>query len=239
MSMEKHLMLIFVVCLSVTDAFPQGEIDNEIKEFYRNERTLALEVNSQGWGFGFRYGRRINGTKKQLYSIDAISVRHLREVKLSTQTGRFIYGKLNSLYSIQATTGLQKEHFRKFDKGGVAIRSILQAGISTAFIIPYYYLVYNKDGEKEPSRYNPDNTDIYSRAFLYGIPETKILPGIATRIATNFEFSKTDKKIQALELGIHAHAYISKIRLMASNDARFWFVNLFIAYRFGKIIGRK
>lgn len=234
------LLATFLGFVSIEGCFSQGELDNETKEFYRNEKTLALEANSQGWGFGVRYGKRQDGFRKKLYEISFTTVRHPQEIKLSGQGGRFVYGKLNNLYSLQAMIGRQKEHYGKFDKGGVAIRSVIAAGISAAIVKPYYYIVFDKDGKKTSAQYNLDNTDIYARApYFYGIGNTYLSPGICARSAVNFEFGRSDKKIQALELGIAAHAYAQEIRLMATEDSRFWYVNLFIAYRFGKITGKK
>lgn len=223
----------------VTGCFSQGELDNEIKEFYRNEQTLALEANSQGWGFGFRYGQRLDGFSKRLYDVSFITARHAREVKLAGEAGRFVYGKLNSMYSLQASAGKLKEHFGKFDRGGVAIRSVVQAGACLAIIKPYYYIVYNHAGKKVPAQYSADNTDIFAKApYFYAIEKTHFLPGICARASASFEFGRTDKYIKALELGITGHVYPQKIQLMATEDNHFWFVNVFAAYRIGRIIGR-
>lgn len=237
--LRKTLITTIFLNVGVLTAFSQGEIDSEIKEFYRNEQTLALEANSQGWGFGFRYGRRIDGFRKRLYDVSFTSVRHAREVKLSGEVGRFVYGKLNNMYSIQTMWGQQKEHFGKFDRGGVAIRSVIQAGACVAIVKPYYYIMFNNDGDKVPALYSADNTDIFAKApYFYGVEGTNLVPGICARVASSFEFGRTDKRIQALEFGISGHIYPQEIPIMATEDNRFWFVNLFAAYRFGRIVGR-
>lgn len=237
--MRKILLAALLFNLMLTEAFPQGEIDEEIKEIYRNERTLAFEVNSRGWGFGFRYGKHQNAFKKTIYQGSFSTLKDLRDVKLTNQTGRFSYGKLNSFYSIQTGYGIQKEHFSKFDKGGVAICTVISAGPCAGIVKPYYYIVFNAEGDKEPSRYTPNNTSIYSSApFFYAIKESYIVPGLCFRAAASFEFSKTDKKVKAFELGANIHAYSEKIPLMATDDNRYWFVVLFFNYRFGKITGR-
>lgn len=238
--MKKLTILALLISAVSFNAFSQGEIDTETKEFYRNERTLAFEVNSRGWGFGFRYGKRLTAFSKRLFETSFITVKHLREIKVSNETGRFVYGKLNSLYSLQAVTGYQKEHFGKFDKGGVSIRSVFQGGLCLGIVKPYYYIVYDDDGEKVPTQYTLDNTDIYSKApYFHNIGSSYFLPGVCAKVAVNFEFSKTDLKVKALEFGINGHAYPAVITLMATEDNTWWYVNLFIAYRFGKIVGRK
>ncbi len=240
---DRHLLrTLFAAVLvngCISGGFSQGELDNEIKEFYRNEQTLALEANSQGWGFGFRYGRRQDGFRKRLYDVSFTTVRHAREVKLAGEAGRFVYGKLNSMYSLQATVGQQKEHFGKFDRGGVAIRSVVQAGACVAIVKPYYYIMFNSDGEKVAAQYSADNTDIYAKApYFYGIGQSYFMPGACARASASFEFGRTDKRIKALELGIAGHIYPQVIKLMATEDNRFWFVNVFAAYRIGRIVGR-
>ena len=64
----------------------------------------------------------------------------------------------------------------------------------------------------------------------------KSLPGIYAKGGFNFEYSKEDKVIHAVEIGAQINAFPKKIPIMASNDNKMIFFSLFVSYRFGVII---
>jgi hypothetical protein len=79
--------------------------------------------------------------------------------------------------------------------------------------------------------------DIYSKApFTKGLSETKILPGLFAKVGFNFEYSKEDKIIHAVEIGGQINVFPKKIPIMASSDNKAIFFSLFVSYRFGMII---
>ena len=79
--------------------------------------------------------------------------------------------------------------------------------------------------------------DIYSKAaFTKGLSETKILPGLYVKGGFNFEYSKEDKVIHAIELGVQVNAFPKTIPIMASTDNKAIFFSLFVSYRFGVIV---
>ncbi len=52
----------------------------------------------------------------------------------------------------------------------------------------------------------------------------------------NFEYSKEDKVIHAVELGAQINAFPKEIPIMAGTDNKAIFFSLFVSYRFGVII---
>jgi len=52
----------------------------------------------------------------------------------------------------------------------------------------------------------------------------------------NFEYSKEEKLIHAVEAGISFSAFTKKIPIMATTDNKALYFSLFISYRFGVII---
>ena len=52
----------------------------------------------------------------------------------------------------------------------------------------------------------------------------------------NFEYSKEDKVIHAIELGVQVNAFPKTIPIMASTDNKAIFFSLFVSYRFGVIV---
>ena len=79
--------------------------------------------------------------------------------------------------------------------------------------------------------------DIYSRAsFTKGLNETKVMPGLYAKGGFNFEYSKEDKIIHAIEIGAQINAFPKKIPIMAGSDNKSLFFSLFVSYRFGMIL---
>ncbi|NOY37836.1 MAG: hypothetical protein GXO83_09695 [Chlorobi bacterium] len=228
----------------------QGEIDDQQRIFYRNEATLHASLNSTGFGGGVRYGKRLNFFNKRLYEGEISYFKHPKEIRLNNpyfpNSRSFVYGKLNLFFNLRGGYGFQREVFKKLDKGGVAVRYFYTFGPSIGIYKPVYYEVlvpvslyeYQLVTEKfNPALHKSD--DIYGRAsFLKGWNELKIVPGIFGKFGINFEFSKFDPLVQALEAGIVIDVYPKKIPIMASNDNRNYFISLYACYRFGKIIDR-
>ena len=75
---------------------------------------------------------------------------------------------------------------------------------------------------------------IYSKAaFTKGLDETKLLPGLYAKGGFNFEYSKQDKILHAIELGAQINVFPKKIPIMATASNKAIFFSLFVSYRFG------
>ena len=230
----------------------QGEIDDEPKIFYRNGRTFSGSLDSNGWDIGMQYGKRINAFKSLLYSGEIGSLRHPKEYKSqSPYSGGwgngYVFGKTNEAICLRFGTGLQKEIFGKYDKGGIAIRYFVSGGLSLALMKPVYYdkivgFDYQRlEVMREPSLFDPDYMqsiyDIWDKkSFFMGIDEISLDPGVFARAGFSFEYSIQDKLINAIEGGVKLEGFLKKVPIMASNDNRRLFFSLFVCYRFGKVL---
>jgi hypothetical protein len=89
-------------------------------------------------------------------------------------------------------------------------------------------------------KYDPSITipqEIYAKAaFTKGFNELKVVPGIYAKAGFNFEYSKEDKIIHAIELGAQINAFPKKIPIMAIDNNKAVFFSLFVSYRFGLIL---
>lgn len=247
--MKKLLIIAVFIIFCVTSMVAQGEIDEQQKVFFRNERSFALLLNSDGFGVNYREAKRINYLNKRLLEFDIGTLKHPKEYRINNpyaQTaGSFIFGKLNSVFYLRGGIGHQHEIFRKIDLGGVAIRYFVSGGPALALYKPIYYKVlyqipgtnyYETREEKfEETIHTP--YDIYSRAsFTKGLGEIKAMPGLYARGGFNFEYSRQDKIIHAIELGAQVNAFPKEIPIMASPDNKAIFFSLFVSYRLGVIV---
>jgi hypothetical protein len=246
--MKKLLIIAVMFLYGATTAFAQGDLNEQQKVFFRNERSFAFLLNSDGLGLSFREAKRINFLNKRILEIDLGTLKHPKEYKISniyaTGTGSYVFGKLNSVIYLRGGLGNQHEIYKKADLGGVAIRYFYSAGPVIALYKPIFYRVLYpvslnefevREEKFDVSIHQP--TDIYSKAsFFKGIGETKALPGIYGKAGFNFEYSKEDKVIHAIEIGAQINAFPKTIPIMASPDNKSIFFSLFVSYRFGVIV---
>ena len=246
--MKKLLIVAVIIVFGKAMLNAQGELNEQQKVFFRNERTFAILLNSDGIGLSYRGAKRIDYLNKRFIEIEAGTLKHPKEYKLSNpyaqSTSTFVFGKLNSVIYLRGSIGHQHEIFEKIDLGGIAIRYFYSAGPVIAFYKPIYYkVVYPvsigefqlRDEKFDVSIALPQ--DIYSKAsFTKGLDETKLIPGLYAKGGFNFEYSKEDKAIHAIEIGAQVNAFPKKIPIMASSDNKMIFFSLFVSYRFGMIV---
>ena len=246
--MKKLLFIAVVFIFGIDKVYGQGELNEEQKIFFRNERSFAILLNTDGFGLSYREGKRINYLNKKLLEIEFSTLKDLKEVKLSNpyyQTpGTFVFGKLNSVFLLRGGIGRQHEIFKKADLGGVAIRYFYTGGPVISFAKPIYYKILDPISQWEfqikvekfdVKKHEPSM--IYSKSsFIKGLNETKLLPGIFGKGGFNFEYSKQDKIIHAIELGAQIDLFPKKIPIMATTSNKAVFFSLFASYRFGVII---
>lgn len=243
---RRFFLLAFYSIVCVNFLFAQEDLSSTPKIFYRNEKTLSLNFSTHSWGFGYRYGSRINYFEKRLYEIEFSNIKHAKEIK-STSTflssESFVFGKLNSVYDLRFGYGKQNELFGKKDKGSVAVRYFYSVGPSLAFLKPIYYDISDIINDTiyiKEERFNPDihtSGDINGKtSYFKGFDEMKIVPGAFIKLGFNFEFSQSDEVVHALEAGAMFQAYTNSLELMAVDDNQQFFFTLFICYRIGKIV---
>lgn len=244
--------------------YAQGEIDTQSKVFYRNEWSLAAMLSSNGWGFNYRYGKRLDAFNKRLFEVDFAYMKHPKETKTYSNTWppsstKFVYAKTNLAFDFRFAYGKQHEIFRKHDVGGIAIRYFYNFGPSVVFLKPIYYdigdgVVLPEGGtginpRSEPERFDAtwQNVYILDRAsFIKGMNELSVVPGAFAKFGFNFEYSKQDRIIHALETGIILEGFVKKLEIMdfsnpppasttVAKNQQFFFT-LFVCYRFGRIV---
>jgi hypothetical protein len=247
--MKKLLLIAVIFLIGAITLLAQGELDKQQKVFFRNERSFGILLNSDGVGVSYREAKRIDYRNKWMLEFDGGTLKNQKEYKQSsalTQGGSYIFGKLNSTFYLRAGLGRQHELFKKTDLGGIAVRYFYSAGPVIAIMKPIYYkflyLIPGSGNEYEVKEEKFDASmaaaqDPYGRAsFFKGLNETTILPGLYAKAGFNFEYSKEDKIIHALEFGGQLNAFPKNVPIMAISNNKALFFSLFVSYRFGMIL---
>jgi hypothetical protein len=227
----------------------QGDIDPQDRLFWRNERSFGFALNTDGWSVIYRELRQTKPSGRVFFEGSFEGFKHPKEIKLTNyyfqNSGSFVYGKLNSTWSIGAGIGYQKELFEKRDLGGVSIGWLIGGGPTLLFAKPIYYevIVPSGDGYYEIEEQKFDITKIHQAldivgkaSFFKGFDEIQLIPGLVARTGFNFEYSKNDKLTHAIEVGAIFHAFTKEVPIMANEDNRQFLPGLFVSYRIGMIL---
>ncbi|WP_306640191.1 hypothetical protein [Sanyastnella coralliicola] len=247
--MYRLLFLISTVFFAGSVA-AQNELYDEPVIIYSHQMSGGLQLHSNGLGGFFQWGKYQGAKKIMLLGIDAVNMKHPKEVKsynpVYEDSRSYVYGKVNNLYILRPSFGYRKIITEKLRKSGVQVGYTLTGGPSLGITkpvyleigypaIPYQYLA--------TERYDPDRhffDDIYGRASgLNGLDDLKLHPGGFVKFAFNFEYSNEKDRLKGLEAGVTLDAYLREIPIMAedrvANNQQFFFtffLNFFVGKKY-------
>ena len=219
----------------------------DLDVLYRNESNICIMGHSNGFGFNYRRIKHVTATKKGVFEIEVLNMRHPKEAKISNQyfenSKGFYYGKLNNFQIIRPGVGYQKVIFRRAERKSVEIRMGTFLGASLGFAKPIYLEILHetsfpgefvvKEERYDPTKHFPDN--IYGRApYLKGFDETKIYPGGYFKLALSFEYADYHNDVKAIETGIVVDAYPTVIPLMALTKNQQVLLTFYVSLVYGK-----
>lgn len=251
---KRNCWLILFLFIILPEASAQGELEDQPQIFYRNERTIAGTLFSNGYGADIRFAKRKDAFSSFTYGGGIGIIQHPKEYKSQSPYTRdwgrsYVFGKMNEVMTIRGGIGIQKEIFSKFDRGGISVRYFYSGGLTLVLLKPVYYLKitgFKENGRiiYESSQFDPDYMqsiyDIYDReSFFVGVSKTKFRPGMYIRAGLSFEFSADELDINSLDAGVQLEGFMTKLPIMASTDNQQLLLSLFISYRFGKVIDGK
>jgi hypothetical protein len=244
-------LLIFSQLASL-NLYAQGEIDDDTKIIFRNERSLGVNLNTRGYGASFRYGKFQSVSRKMLIEGGLNYIKHPKEISITylNQSKPFVYGKVNSVYNFHIEYGYQKEIFSKYDKEGIAVRYYITLGPNFGFLKPKLYEVTYPSGERTTEGFVEflENNMINSHggggtitgnaAYFDGIGDTRIVPGLHLTLGLNFDYGTSDDLYNAFDVGIMIDVFMEKMNIMHSDEGRAeqFFVTAFLSYRIGRIL---
>jgi hypothetical protein len=251
----KRFVSIFLLSFACLIAWGQGEIDEQEKILFQNERSINLSLNSNGFGAGFRFGKRRTYLNKTIYDIELAYIKDPKEVKISASpysyatSRKFVYGKTNLFVNLRPSLGFQREIFSKEDRGSIAVKYYYGGGPSIGFTKPIYYTfniigpinginyIIDTKVEKFEFSQHAQSVDIAGRAsFWKGFDEIAVYPGIHANLGFSFEYGKYNQLINAIDAGMVFDAFLKKIPIMYNEHNHQFFLTLFVAYRFGWVV---
>lgn len=203
-------------------------------------------LHTNGLGLNYSAAKFKTYKKKALVNVDLVNVKHDKEYKIfgsfDENAKKFVYGKLNSLYSLRVGIGNRLVLIEKLRENGLQLSINYSCGPSIGLIKPVFLEVFKYDVSGQIAgisleRYDPELHNfynIYGRGpWSAGIMSTKLNPGAFLKFGLEFEFSTTREIINSLEVGFSADAYLNSIKLMVNNPQRRFYPSLYISCSIG------
>lgn len=210
------------------------------------EVWLGGILHTNGLGLNYTSSRFKTYKKKSLINIDLISVKHDKEYKIfgsfDENAKKFVYGKLNSLYSLRVGLGNRLVLLEKLRENGVQLAINYSGGPSLGLIKPVFLEVFKYDISGKIAgisleRYDPELHsfyNIYGRGnWTAGLMSTRLNPGAFFKFGLEFEYSTNREIINSLEFGCSADVYLNSIILMVNNSQRRFFPSLYVSCSIG------
>lgn len=237
------LLSALIGCLWLSNAQEVGEYYHDVT---LKEWDFELSVNTSGFCVGFQHGRTPDILNKHYWEVEFLYNQHPKSVRSINTVYEgvrpFRYGQLYTLFFLRGGYGYQRTLHQKPYWGGVKVSYNLSGGASLGLGIPTYLEVLNYNtGFSEITRYDPDvhnlNNILGGAGMFAGILHTTVRPGFYAKTGFNFEFSRNDYRLHALEVGLCIDMVFPFIQQMAFNDPKKVYLAGYLTYQVGKKVG--
>jgi hypothetical protein len=214
---------------------------------YNKQWDLGIKLNSDGYGISWEMGWMKSLRWTNLLQVEINEKKDPKEYKTSVainggydEGSSFIYGKQNYFYQVKFGYGQQYMIGGKGNKNGVAVSAIYAGGLSVGILRPYLVQVNNNLGQTQNIRYNSADSAEFLNDVIGGTglgtgwDELAIKPGLHAKAAMRFDYGKYNELLSAIEVGINAEEYFSKVPIMVIAPNHSFFFNSYITILFGK-----
>jgi hypothetical protein len=240
--MHSHYKYIFLLAIAYSNFF-LAQLPQEEKMMVRitKEVWIGGMLHTNGMGMNFNTAKFKTYKKKQLFNLELLNLKHEKEYKIfgsfDENAKKYVYGKLNSLYTLRIGMGRRKILFEKLRENGLQLALNWTAGPSFGLIKPIYLEVFKYDLSGKVAgvsleRYDPEEHNIYNiygrGPWAAGLIYTKINPGLYFKAGLEFDYSNSREIINSIELGFAVDSYLNTITTMVDNKARRVFPILYL-----------
>jgi hypothetical protein len=244
--MRNFITFLLLSLLSLPVVAQQVEA-GQAKIQYKHQASFAPLIHTRGFGFEYRRGKHLTGTRQFMYEAGFVGMKSQKETKVQNQvfdnSRGYVYGKLNSVAVLRPAVGIQNVLYSKENKGAVELRLSYFAGPSLALAKPVYLYILKTTAvqfefDRVTERYDPDKhttSNIYGKApFTRGMNEISIYPGAFAKVALSVEHSGDDELIRAIETGITLDVYPKTVPIMANDQNKPYFLTLYLSLHYGR-----
>ena len=218
------------------------KLQEEGEIIFNKQNAFGLKLSTDGYGLSYEWGRFKSNRVATVFQIELNEKKHKKEKRTSLLSGfnfnSLIYGKLNNFYQVKFGVGQQRIIGGKGNKNGVAVMAVYSGGVSAGLVKPYFVDVEDNFGQRVRKTYPTIIDSNYleqgASGFTVGWNELKVRPGAFAKAAMRFDYGRFNETVTAIEVGLNAEFYSSKIPQMAFNKERQFFFNAYISLLLGR-----
>lgn len=218
------------------------KLQEEGEIIFNKQNAFGLKLSTDGYGLSYEWGRFKSNRVATVFQIELNEKKHKKEKRTSLLSGfnfnSLIYGKLNNFYQVKFGVGQQRIIGGKGNKNGVAVMAVYSGGLSAGLVKSYFVDVEDNFGQRVRKTYPTIIDSNYleqgASGFTVGWSELKVRPGAFAKAAMRFDYGRFNETVTAIEVGLNAEFYSSKIPQMAFNKERQFFFNAYISLLLGR-----
>ncbi len=236
--MKKLLLLTaLIVPFLVSSVGAQGTSDYEYEREFIWGATKATNSGLIG-GVVVKFGVVAGEKQFQTFSLELVNIKHPQEKRVNSyhNTGTFIWGKTNYLFSIRPQYGREWVFFKKAAQQGVQISGIVAGGPSLGIEAPYY-INYGNFNNIQRVQYDPN---VHSSEHIRGVGNVfqslgnaKLVPGFNVKSSLAFEFGTFKSNVMGLETGFMFEGFSREINMLSNHNNQQFFPNAFVTLYYG------
>jgi hypothetical protein len=212
---------------------------------FNKQHAFSIKLASDGYGIGYEIGKFRSPRKSLLYNIELSEKKHPKERKdgvfdqSQLKVNYVSFGKTNTFYQLRLGAAMQQVIGGKGNKNGVMVSAIYGGGLTLGLVKPYMVDAYDQNtGEtvrtKFPEVLDSNYSIIKAKGLAGGWNQLKIRPGLYAKTAMRFDYGRLNETVTALEVGLSAEYYASKISQMLYNKDKQFFFNAYVSILLGK-----
>ncbi|HMC86292.1 MAG TPA: hypothetical protein VKI61_12240 [Chitinophagaceae bacterium] len=223
------------------------KLEEEGDPAFRKQNIFGIKLATDGYGISFEKGRYKTPRRTLLYQFELNEKKNPKEEKTASsqniftgQVNSVIWGKANNFYQFKLGLGQQYLIGGKANKSGVAVSAIYAGGISIGLAKPYEVDVINEATQEQSRKKFTDSADgntyqlIGASGFTHGWNEVKVKPGLHAKVAMRFDYGRFNETVSAIEAGLNAEYYFSKVEQLIYVKPKPFFFNAYITILFGR-----
>jgi hypothetical protein len=211
---------------------------------FNKQSVFGIKLSTDGYGITYELGKFKSPRRSLLYQVELSERKHRKEKKLAAsidnqfQINSVVFGKTHNFYMLKLGIAQQQVVGGKGNKNGVLVSAIYGGGLSVGMLKPYYVDVEDSSNNRTRKTYPEiiDNNyfELGAAGFTVGWNAVKIRPGAYVKGAMRFDYGRLNETVTAIEVGLGAEFYSTKMSQLIYNKEKQLFFNAYIAVLFGK-----
>jgi hypothetical protein len=214
----------------------EGEI------IFSKQNAFGIKLNTDGYGLSYEIGRFKSARVANIFQLEINEKKHRKEKRTSLLNGfnfnSVIFGKLNNFYQVKLSAGQQRIIGGKGNKNGVAVMAVYTGGVSVGLQKPYFVDVTDASNQRYRKTYPEIIDSNYKEqggsGFTVGWDKVQPKYGLTAKGALRFDYGRFNETVSAIEVGLNAEFYFSKVAQMAYNPEKNFFFNAYISLLLGR-----